>query len=181
MAKAKPAADSLVAALDSSASHLLHRAVQLADDVHAEAFGPDGLTQRQFAVLAAAEARDGAAQAELVQLTGIDRSTLADLASRLIVKGLLVRERSTSDGRANAVRLSDDGRAALAEARARMQAADERLIRRISGRGRRAMFLELLADLLDAEKAQKPPKSAKAGKAGKKRDKAARKKAKQAA
>lgn len=172
MAKAKSEAKAAVAALDASVSHLLHRAVQLADDFHAETFGADGLTQRQYALLAAVEAREGAAQAELVQLTGIDRSTLADLASRMIVKDLLARERSETDGRANAVRLTDAGRAALAEARARMGAADERLLRRVGGRGRRAAFLELLADLLAGQKAEK---------AERKREKSAKKKAKKAA
>ncbi|HEY9218246.1 MAG TPA: helix-turn-helix domain-containing protein, partial [Phenylobacterium sp.] len=79
MAKAKPEPANAVDALERSASHLLHRAVQLADDLHAEVFGAAGLTQRQYAMLAAVEARPGAAQAEIVQLTGIDRSTLADL------------------------------------------------------------------------------------------------------
>lgn len=175
MAKAKPEAKAAVAALDASVSHLLHRAVQLADDFHAETFGADGLTQRQYALLAAVEAREGAAQSELVQLTGIDRSTLAELTSRMIAKGLLARERSETDGRANAVWLSDVGRAALAEARARMIASDERLLRRVGGRSRRAAFLELLSAMLAADK------PAKAEKPDKKREKAAKKKAKKAA
>jgi MarR family transcriptional regulator, temperature-dependent positive regulator of motility len=172
MAKAKSEAKAAVAALEASVSHLLHRAVQLADDLHADAFGADGLTQRQFALLVAVEAKEGAAQAELVQLTGIDRSTLAELTSRMIAKGLLVRERSESDGRANAVHLSEAGRAALAEARARMTAADERLLKRVGGRGRRAAFLEMLTEMLSGERP---------GKAERKRDRAARKKTKKAA
>ena len=60
MAKTKSAIKSGVALLDRSPNHLLHRALQRALDIYAEEFGEGGITQRQFAVLAASEARDGA-------------------------------------------------------------------------------------------------------------------------
>ena len=101
--------------LSHSVTHLLHRVLQLALDYHAEASGPAGLTQRQYTVLAAAGAGDGVSQSDLVRATGIDRSTLADLVARMIAKGLLERERSATDARANTVRLSAAGKAALGE------------------------------------------------------------------
>jgi len=160
-----------VAALEQSPSHLLHRALQRALDIYVEEFGESGVTQRQFAVLAAADARAGATQADLVRITGIDRSTLADMARRMIAKGLLERERSDLDARANAVRLTDAGRAALADARPKMTAADARLLKLISGGGRRATFLSLLRDLTGSAAAAgsktpkvKAPKAAKSGK-----------------
>ena len=79
-AKSKSGPKGGVAALDRSPSHLLHRALQRALDIYAEEFGENAITQRQFAVLAAANAREGATQADLVRVTGIDRSTLADIA-----------------------------------------------------------------------------------------------------
>ena len=90
-------------ALDKSPSHLLHRALQLALDIYAEELGASGITQRQFAVLSAVEAYEGLTQTDLVKITGIDRSTLADMATRMITKGLLERQRSAADARANAV------------------------------------------------------------------------------
>ena len=93
-----------VGPLATSPSHLMHRALQLALDVYAEETGPDGLTQRQFAVLEAASMKAGLTQTELVRMTGIDRSTLADLVTRMTAKGLLERERSPLDARAMAVR-----------------------------------------------------------------------------
>ncbi len=101
--------------LNASPTHLLHRALQLALDYHLDAAGPSALTQRQFTVLSAAAGAEGMTQNDLVRATGIDRSTLADLVARLLTKGLLLRERSATDGRANTVRLSDAGRDALAE------------------------------------------------------------------
>jgi DNA-binding MarR family transcriptional regulator len=182
MAKSKSGPKSVVAVLDRSPSHLLHRALQRALDIYAEEFGEGAITQRQFAVLAAANARDGATQADLVRVTGIDRSTLADMAKRMIDKGLLQRERSSLDARANAVSLTEAGRAALSDAQPRMAAADTRLLKLVGGGGRRSAFVGLLQDLIRKAdhvepKPPKPPKGhktkGKAGKAGKK----ARKKA----
>jgi DNA-binding MarR family transcriptional regulator len=169
MAKSKSGAKGGVAALDQSPSHLLHRALQRALDIYAEAFGEAGITQRQFALLAAAEEREGATQADLVRITGIDRSTLADMARRMIGKGLLERERSNLDARANAVRLTDAGREILIDARPKMAGADARLLKLISGHGRRTTFVSLLRDLARAGGGEAPlkpkvakPKAAKA-------------------
>jgi|KBSMisStaDraftv2_1062788.scaffolds.fasta_scaffold44275_3 DNA-binding MarR family transcriptional regulator len=184
MAKGKSGGKGGATALERSPSHLLHKALQRALDIYAEEFGAGAITQRQFAVLAAAAEHDGATQADLVRTTGIDRSTLADMATRMIAKGLLERERSTLDARANAVSLTDAGRLALEEAKPKMAAADARLLKLIGGGGRRTTFVDLLRDLVrkgDGEshgekshkaekvaKAAKPPKAAKADKSAKK-------------
>jgi DNA-binding MarR family transcriptional regulator len=175
-------------ALDKSPSHLLHRALQLALDIYVEELGAGGITQRQFAVLSAVEADEGLTQTDLVRITGIDRSTLADMAARMIAKGLLERERSASDARANAVRLTQAGRETLDEARPKMAAADARLMRLLSATKREAL-VSSLRDLIHAgertdgwvqalpkpekipktEKSKKPGKSAKADKPKKKK------------
>jgi MarR family transcriptional regulator, temperature-dependent positive regulator of motility len=175
-----------LAALDQSPSHLLHRVLQLALDVYAEEVGPGAVTQRQYAVLAAVEAREGLSQTDLVRITGIDRSTLADMAQRMITKGLLVRERSVDDARANTVSLTDQGRMALEEIRPKVAAADARLLRLLSS-GKRDGFLNLLKDLARADLSapggeKKKAKKAKADKLSKaeKLAKAEAKKAKKA-
>ena len=139
-------------ALERSPSHLLHRALQLALDIYAEETGPEAVTQRQYAVLSAVAAQEGLTQTDLVRATGIDRSTLADLVARMIGKNLLGRERSTVDARANTVRLSDEGRAALEAAAPRVAAADARILKLLPARKRDA-FLGLLADLSHAAEA----------------------------
>jgi DNA-binding MarR family transcriptional regulator len=165
MAKSKPHRSA--AALDRSPSHLLHRAVQLALDVYAEELGAGAVTQRQFAVLAAAAEHDGATQTELVKLTGIDRSTMAEMAARLISTGLLERRRSTSDARANAVSLTEAGRAVLEETAPKVAAADGRLLKLISGGGRRQAFVTLLQDLLEGAERQAHKRDKAAAKARK--------------
>lgn len=180
-------------ALDKSPSHLLHRALQLALDIYAEELGVGGITQRQFAVLSAVEAYEGLTQTDLVKITGIDRSTLADMAARMIAKGLLERERSASDARANAVSLTQAGRETLEEARPKMAAADARLMRLLSATKREAL-VGGLRDLIQAgehagapsllvPKPEKKPKADKPKKASKlaKADKPKKKKLKKAA
>lgn len=169
MSKARSRAKAGVPALERSPSHLLHRAQQLAVDLHAAEFGQTGLTQRQYAVLAAVAEREGATQSDLVRATGIDRSTLADMMARMIRKDLIARERAEGDARANAVRLTPAGQAALAEAQPKVAAADARLLKLVGGGGRRSAFLELLRDLVRAgePQAEDKPKKAKSEKTDK--------------
>lgn len=165
--------------LGGSPSHLMHRVLQLALDIYSEETGPDGLTQRQFAVLEAVSQKSGLTQTDLVRATGIDRSTLADLVSRMTVKGLLDRERSAVDARAKAVSLSAAGQAALDAARPKVEAADKRILALLP-KGKRDGFLDLLAEL--AGEADAAPAKARAeARAAKKAARDAKKLAKKAA
>lgn len=177
MAKDKSSKRGIEAAATPAASlgHLLHRAAQRALDLYAaEAAG--SVTQRQHAVLAAVSEREGAAQADLVAATGIDRSTLADMVARMIDKGLLARERSALDARANSVRLTEAGRAALDDTGPKAAAADAALLALLP-KSKRAALLEALEILASGEtrppkvKAEKPPKADKPAKGEKKKKK----------
>ncbi|WP_297798984.1 MarR family transcriptional regulator [uncultured Brevundimonas sp.] len=162
--------------LARSPSHLLHRALQLCVDVYGNESGEAGVTQRQYAVLEAVSQHPGLTQTDLVKATGIDRSTLADLVSRMTTKGLLEREQSAIDARAKAVRLSSAGAEALEKARPCALSADKRILALLP-KGRREAFIDTLALL--AEVADAAPEEAKrAKKAAKKADKEARKAAK---
>jgi DNA-binding MarR family transcriptional regulator len=143
------ATKSSMSALDASPSHLLHRALQLALDIYAADAESSGLTQRQFAVLCAVADDDGLSQTGLVRATGIDRSTLADMVARMIGKGLLARERSAADARANTVSLTEAGRAALNAAAPRVEAADQRLLDLLGAKKREA-FMDSLRKLSKA-------------------------------
>jgi DNA-binding MarR family transcriptional regulator len=145
--------------LAGSPSHLMHRVLQLALDIYSEETGPDGLTQRQFAVLEAVSRKSGLTQTDLVRATGIDRSTLADLVARMTTKGLLEREKSTLDARAKAVRLSETGQVRLDAARPHVEAADKRIMALLP-KGKRDGFLDLLAEL--ASEADAAPVKARA-------------------
>jgi len=171
--------DSLID-LNRSPSHLLHRVLQMALDLFVEEAGPGAVTQRQFAVLAAVAADEGPTQSRLVKATGIDRSTLADMVARMIDKGLLTRERSVKDARANSVGLTDLGRHTLSDMTPKVAAADSRLLAHLSA-GKRDSFIKLLREFIRSgeetqdgtpELTSKPKKKAdKAPKAEKKKKK----------
>jgi DNA-binding MarR family transcriptional regulator len=153
MAKAEPPKG---VALERSPSHLLHRALQHALDIYVGEAGPSAPTQRQFAVLSAVSLNEGLSQTDLVRATGIDRSTLADLVARMIGKGLLARERSATDGRANTVRLTAAGRAALRQAEPNVAAADEKILSLVPARARDS-FLSVLLTMSEAAERETEP------------------------
>ena len=114
--------------LDKSLSHLLRRTQQYAYDLFTQNLSKTDLTPRQFVVLLAVSEEEGLSQTDLVNRTGIDRSTLADMISRMIKRGLLARQRTAQDARANSVRLTAAGRKALNSAQPKASAAEETLL-----------------------------------------------------
>lgn len=123
--------------------HMLHRAGQFANDIFLLEASSCQLTPRQFAVLAAVGDEEGLTQTELVERTGIDRSTLADIVARLLSRALIRRRRAKQDGRAYEIRLTESGLAALKQAHPCAEAADERLLSKLPP-GKREEFLESL-------------------------------------
>ena len=102
--------------LERSILHLLRRVDQCAAQLYSTESSDRDLTLRQLAILTAISQQEDLSQTDLVSITGIDRSTVAGIVSRLIRKGLLERRRSPSDGRAYCVRLSRRGAKAVAGA-----------------------------------------------------------------
>ncbi|MGD9668716.1 MAG: MarR family winged helix-turn-helix transcriptional regulator [Hyphomicrobiaceae bacterium] len=101
--------ENVTAKLERSPIHLLHRAGQCAGDIFQGKLGTTDLTPRQFAVLVTVAQNEGLSQTHLVEKTGIDRSTLADIVRRMLKKNLIQRRRTREDARAYAVRLTDEG------------------------------------------------------------------------
>ena len=117
-----------VSQLNRSAIHLIHRAGQCATDIFQDEARRSGLTPRQFAVLMTIAEEEGLTQTGLVERTGIDRSTLADIVARLLARGFIQRRRAKSDGRAYAIKLTAQGAKALRDAEPGAIAADTRLL-----------------------------------------------------
>ena len=105
--------DSRSGPLSSSLLHLLHRAGQVADELFFKEMQGADLTPRQYAVLVVLLQHENASQTDIVNATGIDRSTLADIVKRLVDRGLLARKRSKLDARAYSVKLTAAGQSAL--------------------------------------------------------------------
>jgi DNA-binding MarR family transcriptional regulator len=130
--------------LNRSAMHLLHRAGQCAADIFSSEASASGLTPRQFAVLMVVAEEEGLTQTDLVERTGIDRSTLADIVGRLLGHGLIQRRRAKEDARAYAIKLTPQGTKALREAQPAAAAADTRLLANLPP-AKRQDFLDQLS------------------------------------
>ena len=156
--------------LNASPTHLLHRAQQMAADLHVGTFGPSGLTPRQVAVLAVLAARDGISQTDLVAKTGIDRSTLAEMVARMETKGLMIRTKSSTDSRANAVSLTEVGQQAYVEALPKLAAIDHDLLALLPSKARAAL-IDLLTRIAMPKTDALGRKALSVDKKGKKKDK----------
>ncbi|MBL8564439.1 MAG: MarR family transcriptional regulator [Hyphomicrobiaceae bacterium] len=142
----------------SSALHLLHRAGQIADELFTLKTGGSDLTPRQFEVLRAISMSEEPSQTVLVEMTGIDRSTLADIVRRLVDRGLVSRKRTRHDARMYALRLSEKGEAAIHAATPAVEQTDEALLSPLAQREREAFLkgLERVVEEYSSRQAGEP-------------------------
>ncbi|CFX07477.1 Transcriptional regulator, MarR family [Candidatus Filomicrobium marinum] len=131
--------------LERSPIHLLHRASQCAGNIFQAEMGTEDLTPRQYALLVAIAQNEGLSQTDLVQRTGIDRSTLADVIRRMLKKGLVQRRRTREDARAYAVKLTELGRRSLQACEPLARRVDQRILTALPNQEQRERFI---ADLL---------------------------------
>jgi DNA-binding MarR family transcriptional regulator len=131
----------------SSAVHLLHRAGQCADEIFSLSLPAGTMTPRQYAVLKAVEASVEPSQTTLVEMTGIDRSTVADIVRRLVERGLLQRRRTRRDARMYALRLTAKGITALRGAEPAAKQTDDKLLAALAPAEREA-FVDALVRIV---------------------------------
>jgi DNA-binding MarR family transcriptional regulator len=138
--------------LADAPSHLIKRCQQYFGDLYAREAGASELTKQQFTVLCALENNEGTSQTALVEMTGIDRSTLAEMVRRMLERGLLSRERTEEDARANAVAITGAGRKALKGARTASDRAERRLLEALP-LSERSKFIKSLSTIATAGEA----------------------------
>ncbi|HTO40769.1 MAG TPA: MarR family transcriptional regulator [Rhizomicrobium sp.] len=135
--------------LADAPSHLIRRCQQYYGDLYAREAGAHDLTKQQFTVLAALEHNEGVSQTALVEMTGIDRSTLAEMVRRMLEKDLISRERTEEDARANSVSITAFGRKSLRGARTASDRAERALLDALPA-AERARFVKSLAAIAEA-------------------------------
>ena len=138
--------------LAEAPSHLIKRCQQYFGDLYAREASASELTKQQFTVLAALDSNEGVSQTALVEMTGIDRSTLAEMVRRMLDRGLLSRERTEKDARANAVAITTAGRKAVRVARSAADRAEKAFLDPLPP-GERAKFVKALAAIATAGEA----------------------------
>jgi MarR family transcriptional regulator, temperature-dependent positive regulator of motility len=134
--------------LRRSPVHLLHRAGQCAGEIFQSEMREGNLTPRQLAVLMMVAQNEGLSQTNIVEHTGIDRSTLADVVRRMQRKGLLQRRRTKEDARTYAVKLTDEGRRILRSAEPLAKRVDQRILDALPSKDRER-FIDALASIVD--------------------------------
>jgi DNA-binding MarR family transcriptional regulator len=132
-----------VGRLERSPIHLLHRAGQCAADIFQGEMVEGDLTPRQYAVLVSVSQNEGLSQTQLVEQTGVDRSTLADIVRRMLKKGLLQRRRTKDDARAYSVKLTDEGWRVLKATDPLARRVDEKILAALPGQQRERFVQDL--------------------------------------
>ena len=130
-----------------SVSHLIHRAEQCAGDIFARVAPTGVVTPRQYAILEQISDNPGISQTGLVDRTGIDRSTLADIVRRMLEKGLVQRERTAEDARAYAVKLTRKGANTLKRMQPVAEKVDKQLLDAIP-KEHRDVFVSVLSQMV---------------------------------
>jgi DNA-binding MarR family transcriptional regulator len=141
--------------------HLLHRASQCSEAIFQDVM-KDGLTPRQLAVLWAVCGDEGLSQTGVVERTGIDRSTTADMVRRLVRRGWLQRRRSKVDSRAYVLKLTDAGKRVLGAAGSSAKRVDARVLNALPPE-RREAFIASLQAVIDALERSAPGNTSRSG------------------
>ena len=124
-------------------SEVLHRAAARIDARLDQQLSEIGLTSRQYLLLRCVAENNGINQIGLTELTGIDRSTMTDMVGRLVARGLLVRQKKTTDARAYAVQITSTGTELLVRARPMADRIEASVVEKMPP-GIREPFLETM-------------------------------------
>jgi DNA-binding MarR family transcriptional regulator len=89
--------------------YLLWRARHIADSIFTYECREFGITSSQYVVLAVVKETPGTDQVGVSRVAGLDRFTTALVLTNLIKRGLILRERSSTDRRSYSLRLSATG------------------------------------------------------------------------
>jgi DNA-binding MarR family transcriptional regulator len=135
--------------LTGTPAHLMRRCNQFYGDLFVRETGDRDLTKQQYLVLCALEQHEGVSQTALVNATGIDRSTLAEMVRRMLERGFLTRKRTEEDARANAVAITPSGRRILRAARLAAERAERALLEPLAPSDR-SRFVKCLATIAQA-------------------------------
>ena len=128
--------------------HLLRRAQQAHKILFAEHVS-SGLTSPQFAMLAGLYLSPDIDQITLTRRLAIDRSTVADVASRLEDRGLIARGKDEEDGRRNILQLTDAGKQTFLETLPEIAKVKANILEAFDP-GEAEMFMRLLIKFIGA-------------------------------
>lgn len=115
----------------SAPGHLLRRNHQRSVDIFARTVGDD-VTRQQIGTLLALHRHPGASQRDLVDATGIDKSTLKEMLGRMVKRGWVQRDRDPNDSRAWTMQLTQAGLELLLDRISKVEAAHAEILEPLS-------------------------------------------------
>ncbi|MBS0243398.1 MAG: winged helix-turn-helix transcriptional regulator, partial [Proteobacteria bacterium] len=130
--------------------HLAHRLQQICTECFSKVY-KGSLTARQMVLLQALAATPGVSQTILVEATGIDRSTVAEIVKRLLRDNLVKRRRSRMDSRAYVLHVTDEGQKELEAAVPAAALVDAKMLEGLPAQERES-FIRTLAWLTSIER-----------------------------
>ncbi|MFI7498743.1 MarR family winged helix-turn-helix transcriptional regulator [Streptomyces sp. NPDC049687] len=113
-------------------------------------------TSPQFAVLNALVAEPGLDQRTVGERVGLDRSTIAEVISRLSRRGLIDKVRDPQDGRRSLLRLTEDGLRTHRKLTVRTARMNQVFLSPLSAEEQQ-VFLELIRRVSDAAEGLRNP------------------------
>ena len=137
----------LVRGFAETPGHLIRRAHQAHTQLWAEVV-PVDITGSQYVILCALAVHGDLDQASVGRLTSLDRSSIAELASRMAQRGLIERGRDERDGRKRVLRITEEGSRTVAEAAPHVLRLGQRLLAQFDEE-ERARFMDYLGRVGD--------------------------------
>ncbi|MGH8240852.1 MAG: MarR family winged helix-turn-helix transcriptional regulator, partial [Steroidobacteraceae bacterium] len=112
----------------SKPGYLIRRCQQIAVAIFLEECSAYGTTPVQYAILETLSEHGRLDQISLTSAVALDRSTVAELVSRLAEKGWIARSRSTRDRRAKELEITPAGARLLARLEPLVERAQRRIL-----------------------------------------------------
>lgn len=128
--------------------HLLRRALQVMNQLWEEEVSPS-ITSPQFAALNALYRESSLDQRTLGERISLDRSTMAEVVSRLSARGLIRAERDARDGRRKTITLTRKGLQCVQQLIPRTHLMTARLVGPLNP-GQRVALLQLLTSVVSS-------------------------------
>ncbi|MGW1818294.1 MarR family winged helix-turn-helix transcriptional regulator [Streptomyces sp. NPDC002125] len=144
--------------LSTHPGHLARR-LQQAHHLLWNAMVSQETTSPQFAVLNALTAEPGLDQRTVGERVGLDRSTIAEVVSRLLRRGLLDKVRDPQDGRRSLLRLTEEGADTHRKLALRTVRMNQVFLGPLSADERRTLF-DLMHRVSDAAETFRVPEEA---------------------
>ncbi|WP_432117760.1 MarR family winged helix-turn-helix transcriptional regulator [Streptomyces sp. bgisy032] len=114
------------------------------------------ITSPQFAVLNTLVAEPGLDQRTVGERVGLDRSTIAEVVTRLSRRGLLDKVRDPQDGRRSLLRLTDEGVRTHRKLTVRTARMNQVFLAPLTA-GERTVFFDLIRRVADAAEGLRHP------------------------